>query len=134
MYKLLAGGFTTFIVYVLYLANSGERQHIFFRFARWLPYGDKLGHLGLIGMLALLVNLAMGARYFRGWQIGRMPILRGTIIVSVVVVIEEMSQLFLKTRTFDLIDLTFDFIGILLANWAAVWWLSRQKYEKMLTS
>lgn len=131
MIKWAASAFILFIIYVIYLANSGADQHIFFVFIRWLPYGDKFGHLGLIGMLALLVNLAMGLRVFRGWYFGRTPILLGTIIISILVILEEFSQLFLINRTFDLGDLAFDFIGIVLANGAAATWLAYQDHKRM---
>ncbi|MGB1251029.1 MAG: VanZ family protein [Candidatus Promineifilaceae bacterium] len=133
MMKWIAGGFVIFILYVIYLANSGA-DHVFFQFVRWVPYGDKIGHLGLIGTLALLVNLAVGDRVVQGWRFGRNPLLLGTLVVSILVVLEELSQLFLVNRTFDLIDLTFDFIGIALANWFVVRWHARQKYEKMQPS
>ena len=128
MIKWLATAFTLFILYVIYLANSGA-DHVFFDFVRWLPYGDKIGHFGLIGTLALLVNLAVGNRPFSGWHFGRNPILYGTVVVTILVILEELSQLFLINRTFDLVDLTFDFLGIIVANWLATRWLTRQALQ-----
>ena len=131
MIKWIAGAFILFIFYTIYLANNAAHDHIFFVFVKWLPYGDKFGHLGLIGTLALLVNLAIGLKVFRGWYFGRTPILLGTIIISILVILEEFSQLFLINRTFDLGDLAFDFIGIVLANWAAATWLAYQDHKRM---
>jgi VanZ family protein len=50
----------------------------------------------------------------------------GAIFVAVFVIIAELSQLFIASRTFDLADLAADFVGIILASWAA-------KYLAMLS-
>lgn len=113
MYKLIAGiaaGFFAFIIWIIYLANTGGRN-VLFDFVRSVPNGDKVGHFLLFGVLTLVVNLALKLRtlnlhYFRMYI--------GTILVSLFVVLEELSQVFIPSRTFELEDLTADAIGIML--------------------
>lgn len=98
--------YVAFVVGVVGLADAGG-THAVFSFVDAVPYGDKLGHFLLIGLLALLVDLALGCRDVR-----RVPL--GPAIVSVLVLAEELSQLALPTRTFDGLDLAADVIGIVL--------------------
>ncbi len=72
-----------------------------------IPFGDKLGHFFLIGTFSFLLNLSLGCRKVR-------RVLSGSLIVSVIVTIEEISQIFIRGRSFDLTDLIADFLGILL--------------------
>ena len=76
-----------------------------------VPGGDKLGHFLLIGTLAFLVNASLGARRIR---LGPLQPLLGSLLVTLVVTAEEFSQIFLAHRSFDLMDLTADFVGILI--------------------
>jgi len=74
-----------------------------------IPAGDKLGHFLLFGTLAFLANLAVarsGASL--AWH------LKITALVVVVVVAEELSQIFLPHRNFDSMDLVADLDGIIL--------------------
>ena len=76
---------------------------------RSIPFGDKLGHFVLVGLLAFLINLALEARSIR---IGGRVILSGSFYVSIGVLLEEFSQLAVPTRSFSLSDLVADFLGI----------------------
>ncbi len=119
MNKLIAVVTVAFIVYIIYLANMGRQDHVFFQLVAAVPFGDKIGHFVLIGTLALVVNLALGSPTFHSWRVLGVPILLGTVVVTPLVVAEEFSQLFVASRTFDWIDLICDFIGIAAANWLA---------------
>jgi hypothetical protein len=115
MYKLislLAAAFFCFILWIIYLANTGGHS-VFFDFIRSLPYGDKLGHFCLFGLLTLI--LVVGSK-FCSFRLGRIRIYYGVLAVTVFVVGEELSQAFIPTRTFDLIDLAADALGISLAT------------------
>ena len=103
--------FFAFILWVIYLANTGASS-IFFDFVRSLPYGDKIGHAGLFGFLTLVAII--GSR-FRGFRIGRLNIYLGALLVSLFVIAEEVSQAYIPSRTFDFFDLVADFVGIALA-------------------
>jgi VanZ family protein len=41
-------------------------------------------------------------------------VLKGSLIVAVIVTLEEFSQLFLHNRGFSLVDLAADYVGIIL--------------------
>jgi VanZ family protein len=76
-----------------------------------IPFGDTIGHFCLMGMFSLLVNLALDAKSFRFWKLNY---LLGSLIVLAIVTAEEFSQIFIAGRTFDLIDLLFDYAGIFI--------------------
>lgn len=119
MYKIasiLAAAFFGFILWVIFLANTGDSS-VFFDFVRAIPYGDKLGHMGLFGTLTLLTIVALN---FRSFSLSKLKIYYGSLVVSIFVLTEELSQLFIPSRTFDLIDLSADFVGIILATGLAI--------------
>ena len=103
-----AVAFFCFILWVIYLANTGQNS-VFFQLVAGIPYGDKLGHFCLFGLLTLASNLAFR---FKSFSLYSMEVFLGTILVFSFVVIEEFSQYFIPNRSFDLIDLSADFIGI----------------------
>ena len=74
-----------------------------------VPAGDKIGHFSLFGILALLLNITLR---FRQINISTRRFHLGSIIVFAFAVIEEYSQLAFSTRTFDLVDMLFDLLGI----------------------
>lgn len=108
--KWLAISYTLFLVLLVFLVDQGRYQFLF-RFVRETPYGDKAGHFLLMGLFSLVVNLALSCRRIR-W--GRFNLLAGSLIVILVVTLEEFSQRFVRYRTFDLVDLAFDYTGIFL--------------------
>ena len=108
--KWLAILYTLFLVLLVFLVDQKQYQFLF-RFVRRTPYGDKAGHLILMGLFSLVVNLALSCRKIR---IGRFSILTGSLLVALVVTLEEFSQRFVRYRTFDPVDLLFDYTGIFL--------------------
>lgn len=108
---LAAIAFFTFILWVIYMANTGESS-VFFDFVHAIPFGDKLGHAGLFGTLTFLVVIASK---FRGLMVGRTKWYFGVMAVGTFVIAEEISQSFIPSRTFDLTDLTADALGIVVA-------------------
>ena len=116
MYKLtitIASCFFLFIIWISYLANTGQ-QSIFFDLVRFIPYGDKVGHFGLFGMLTLLANFASK---FKVFKLGNINIFWGTAAVFIFVTAEELSQHFIPTRTLDIYDYLADMAGILSLTW-----------------
>ena len=103
-----AVAFFCFILWVIYLANTGQNS-VFFQFVARIPYGDKLGHFCLFGLLTLATNLAFR---FKSFKLFSIELFLGTILVFSFVVIEEFSQYFIPNRSFDLMDLSADFVGI----------------------
>jgi polysaccharide biosynthesis protein VpsQ len=102
--------YALFLVMLVYLAS--QKQYLFlFRFVRRTPHADKVGHFLLMGLLSFLVNLAFSCKRMK---VGRAQLLTGSLLVALVVTLEELSQIFLRYRSFDLTDLAFDYAGILL--------------------
>lgn len=115
MYKIIAGLavlFFMFVVWIIYLANTGGSS-IFFVIVGAIPYGDKLGHFCLFGFLTLIVIVSLKFRSIRCWKL---KIYYGAILVSVFALGEELSQALLPSRTFDILDLFADILGILVAS------------------
>ena len=116
----VALGFGAFLVWVIGRANAGA-DLVFFDLARALPWGDKLGHFFLFGVLTLVVNLAL-----RGWSfpLWRRPVVRvygGSALVWVFVAAEELSQAWFPTRSCDGWDLAADTLGIAFFTWVTAW-------------
>jgi len=79
---------------------------------QWLhavPAADKLGHFVLLGTMSLLVNLSMD---LKRWRIGGRELLAGSIIVAILATAEEFTQRFIPTRSFSLLDLAANYLGI----------------------
>ena len=102
--------FALFILWIIYMADSGDST-IFFDLVKATPYGDKIGHVVLYGLLALGANLSTGCKALR---VGNFAIYAGSAAVGIFAVAEELTQCFLPGRTFDLFDVLADGVGILL--------------------
>jgi VanZ family protein len=77
----------------------------------YVPFGDKIGHFLLAGIFSFLLNMVLGARKV---SLCRINYLLGSLIVLTIFTIEEISQIYIKGRTFDWSDLFFDCLGIYL--------------------
>jgi polysaccharide biosynthesis protein VpsQ len=108
--------FFVFILWIIYLADSGESS-IFFDLVKSIPYGDKFCHFLLFGTLTLLLILATR---FKSFFIGHLTVYYGVVLVALFAVLEEISQAYIPSRTFDLVDLSADSIGIILSAGLAV--------------
>lgn len=107
-----AAGFFAFILWVISVANTNIHSPIF-DWVKAMPYGDKFGHLVIFGTLTYLSILAFKRRCL---SLLGLNIYWGFAIVVAFVIAEECSQLFIASRTFDLKDLTADFLGISMAT------------------
>ena len=105
----LSIAFFGFILWVIYLANTGQSS-IFFKFVSSIPYGDKLGHFCLFGVLALGANFTFKLKSF---QLANFEIYVGSALVLLFAVVEETSQHFIPSRTLDFADLIADILGII---------------------
>jgi hypothetical protein len=107
-----------FIITVIACADGGAHQ----RFLSWVyrqPLGDKAGHFFLIGSLAALLNYALR---WRTTSLGPMRPQLGGLIIAGLMTLEECSQIWIATRSFDLTDLLANYAGILCAEWLARRW------------
>jgi len=95
---------------IIFLADLRGTQYLL-DFVRNIPFGDKIGHFFLMGILSLLVNLTFSVRNIAVWKLNY---LLGSLIVLVIVTLEEFSQKFIRGRSFDLFDLAVDYLGIFI--------------------
>jgi VanZ family protein len=115
--KWLAILFSLFIVLVILLADAG----ILARYVGFLysfPFGDKAGHFILYGILALLLDLALFRS--RPDQSRRRLAIRCGLALALLIGLEELSQQRFSSRSFDLVDLTFSYLGVVFFSWVAL--------------
>lgn len=108
--------FIAFMIIIITIADRGE-GNLWWNFINDIPYGDKVGHIGLIGMLSLLCNLAVSPR-----QYANLPrfITFTTLVLLVLLSLEELAQAFLPTRTCDFFDWLADLAGLALGQMGAI--------------
>ncbi len=115
--KWMAILFTLFILLVIVLADAGLlAQYVGFVYE--VPWGDKAGHFILYGILALLLNLSLFRA--RPDQSPKQLAVKCGLTLALLIGLEEFSQQFFANRTFDLIDLTFSYLGVLFFSWVAI--------------
>ena len=85
----------------------------FFNGVNNVPFGDKVGHVLLIGTLAFLFNSALS---WRTATVGFKKLQIGGLVILLLITAEEISQIWIPFRTFDLGDLAANYTGILLAE------------------
>lgn len=109
---IIAGLFFTFILWIIVASDMGG-PNILIDSVRAVPYGDKLGHMSLYGVLAVLVNFSYKPNNHK--YLG-LPI--GCALVLVFALLEELSQYFFpSTRMLDIKDALADCVGVYLAAW-----------------
>jgi len=123
--------FFIFISYIIFLADTAD-YNFAFHVVGQIPYGDKICHALLYGVMALLLNYGLKFRrvllpqHLPLWStikvilsfkakgaLANAPYI-GSIIVLTFATIEECSQYYIPSRTFDLWDLGADFVGVVL--------------------
>jgi len=119
--KWITAGFILFLILIVIVADLGLGLS-YFPFIYKIPWGDKLGHFFLMGILSFLVNYVLNTRKVKIFSI---YYLLGNIVVIVIVTIEEFSQIFLEFRAFSIVDLIFDYLGIVLFGYIADYFLNR---------
>jgi len=128
--KYLTAGFTGLIIAIIIIANQGLVP-VVFPFFRHIPFGDKLGHFLLMGLFSFLMNLTFKTGVF---HLAGIKVLKGSMLVTIVVVLEEISQLFIRSRSFTLSDLVCDLLGIICFGQLAAWvWKKRKGPEASVT-
>jgi VanZ family protein len=113
--KYIAVFFTIFIILIVILANRGQLGPIGFIYD--FPYGDKLGHFILFGLLNFFLTLTcVRALPLRSPKRVALSI---SLILALIIGAEEYSQKFFEKRTFDMIDLTASYFGLVVGGWLA---------------
>lgn len=109
-YRRLSIIFALILVLIILAANLGVGEGFFLLVSR-IPHFDTLGHFMLLGTLSLLVNLGFTSNRVR---LLRLPLLKSCLILAAIITLEEISQIFLAHRSFDLTDLSANYLGIFL--------------------
>jgi VanZ family protein len=125
--KRLTVVFILFILLIILIADLGLGPELFF-FLPYIPGGDTTGHFVLIGLLAFLVNMTLRAAHV---TVAGASLLKGSVIITIIVTLEEFSQLFLDNRGFSLVDLAADYAGILLFGWLAIQLTKRREKSEI---
>lgn len=113
---VMLGGLVLFVGTLIGLADAGRCQALYLEVGR-IPAGDKIAHCVLFGTMAFLANTALnGGRL----QLGAFTVLRGSLFVLIPTILEEFSQLFFRSRTFDLLDILADVVGVTLGGCLAL--------------
>lgn len=114
--RTAALSFILFLITAITIANRGQGGN-WWAFIHHIPYGDKIGHIGLMGTLSFLCNLAFPRPSVKILTIPATP---ATLIVLTLVTLEELSQAFLPNRNCDLLDWLADLLGIALGQITAL--------------
>ena len=117
--KYISVLFLIFIIGIIILADYGNLPHPI-RALYDFPNGDKLGHFILFGALTFFITRAFLSAFPskpRGWVALSMG-----LILALLIALEEFSQKFFSTRSFDYIDLLASYAGIVAFGFLAVYW------------
>jgi polysaccharide biosynthesis protein VpsQ len=117
MMKWLAILFTFFILLIIVLADAGILNR-YVGFIYEVPFGDKVGHFILYGLLTLLVDMALIRA--RPDQSRKRLAMQCGLVLALLIGLEEFSQQYFSSRTFDLVDLTFSYLGVVFFSWVAL--------------
>ena len=102
--------FFLFISFIIFLADTAD-YNFAFRLVGHIPYGDKLAHASLYGVMALLLNYGLN---FKSKKIFGFNMQLGAIIVLTFAGLEEITQYWLPSRTCDIFDFVADTVGVSL--------------------
>ena len=106
-FALFLTGFVTIVI----LADRGQG---FWTFIQHVPMGDKVGHLLLVGPLALLLNLVLRGRHA---PLPFSACMLGSVLIGTLMTLEEISQAFIPARSFDPADAFMNLIAVVAAQW-----------------
>jgi hypothetical protein len=111
---MAAVAFVGFFVWIIVIADKADGVP-WWSFIDQIPYGDKVGHFGLVGTLSLLCNFA-----FTRWKSGRPRfITRTTWVLFFLLSLEELSQGFIPHRHLDVFDWLADIAGLAVGQFLA---------------
>jgi len=125
-YLLLLAAYVSLLLIIAASADLDIRLWVF-DVADAIPFGDKLGHMFLAGLLSFLVNSALRCRTC---SFLRLKLRIGSLVTFAIVLTEELSQIWIASRNVDPYDLLWDAIGIYLAGVLATWNRSRATGQK----
>ncbi|CAA6827490.1 MAG: Unknown protein [uncultured Aureispira sp.] len=104
--------FFIFILWIIVQADLGI-DNPFVQLVQQIPWGDKIGHICIFAGLTFFLNYALSHASFK---LFRIKLLTGSVLIFCFALIEEFTQLFFPSRTFDFGDILSDLVGISLAS------------------
>ena len=107
---MLPLSFFLFIGFIIYLADTANQNFAFLMIGS-IPYGDKIMHCLLYGIMALLLNYGLN---FKSKKIFGFNMQVGALIVLTFAGLEEITQYWLPSRTCDIFDFVADTVGVVL--------------------
>jgi polysaccharide biosynthesis protein VpsQ len=117
--KYVSAIFLLFIIVVIVLADIGSVPPLVRALYRF-PNGDKAGHFVLYGLLNFFLTRAFISPP-AGRPRGRVTV-SISLILALIIALEEWSQQYFSTRTFDLLDLLASYLGLTVGGWMAWRW------------
>lgn len=109
LFSILTITTSLFAAWLIYQKDLGVSNDIINYVAAW-PNGDKIGHFVLFGSVAFCAVIA--SRY-KKINLGQyLPVYLASVVVGVLVIIEEISQMWFTTRTFEFADIAANLLGI----------------------
>ena len=122
--KWLAILFGILVVAIIVLADAGTLPRYLGPFHDF-QNGDKVGHFILYGILTFLIDLALlrspPHQSSSSLKTSRKLLaVKCGLILAFAITVEEFSQQYFSNRTFDLVDLTFSYLGVIFFSWLAV--------------
>ncbi len=108
--------FGAVIVAIIVMADTGRLGFLSAVYS--FPFGDKIGHFTLYGILTLLVNLAA----FEAWpkQDRKRMTLLAMLLLAVPIGLEEWSQRFIHGREASIWDLSAGYLGLAVFAWVGL--------------
>lgn len=105
-----------FFLFIGFVIISANLKLSWVKYFASIPYSDKIGHFCLVGGFAFFANIFAQLRTIKLFN---RNFLLGSIFVLVFMTFEEFSQIFIEARTFDLIDLLCNYLGIFTIGYLA---------------
>ena len=100
--------FVLLVTLIVVAADKGDLPNLISALYSF-PGGDKVGHFLLMGTMSFLVNFSLTAPP-TSLQVRK--VVKASIVIVLLVTLEEISQLWFRTRTFSFADLSFSYLGI----------------------
>lgn len=117
--------FTSYLLFlstVIFMKNLNRGNSVF-GILQNIPHVDKLGHFFLYGLLTYLMSFALRQRRFKLLNI-RIPL--APFIMLIATFMEECSQIMQEFRTFSLLDMLANIIGVVCFGSLAIWRYQRK--------
>jgi len=123
--NIIALAYLGFIAILLIVSDIGYLNKSRGWLAENVFYYDKAGHFILIGLLAFVVNVLLMKRNAKSFN---PTLLIGSYLTFAFATIEEFSQIFIESRSFNVYDLIANYLGI--AFFSLLFFLM---FKKMIT-